>query len=144
MSLKIFKNIKGSKIKDGDWIGRGIFYEEDAKKAKNGKPVRYYRFMPQTGKSDISVDRFDFCSYQDLVKIQEQNASNRNNGNKFCGWVKSQTSIIRKNNRDIKPNPMDNNPYHALIVLPGPLDKGEQKKHAVELAKNFLQWQPKD
>ena len=100
--------------------------------------------MPPTGKSDISVDRFDVCSYQDLVKIQEQNASNRNNGKEFHGWVKSQAKIIKKNNRKIEPNPIDDNPYHALIVLPEGLDKKEQKKHAVELANNFLQWQPKD
>ena len=142
--MKFLKILRAVKLKMMIGSAEEFFIKRMLTRLKMVSPLGINRFMPPTGKSDISVDRFDFCSYQDLVKIQEQNASNRNNGKEFHGWVKSQAKIIKKNNRKIEPNPIDNNPYHALIVLPGGLDKKEQKKHAVELAKNFLQWQPKD
>lgn len=66
--------------------------------------------------------------------IAEAVATKRNAS--FYGWAFLTASSARGKERETVASPIENNPYHADIVLPNAAleDREEQKRHALELA----------
>ena len=78
----------------------------------------------------MSVDRLDLASTTDMTKIV------RSYGHPFYGWLTKTAEHIRDLECEVKTDPIPDNPYHALIVLPTEVaaDRDRQKHKARELA----------
>ena len=132
-------------IENNDLLGRGVFSEGRAKRAKNGN-LTFDMFKEKHPSNPISVDRFGFCSDKDLTNIQDTAAKLRK-GDKgkiqfFYGWFQIKAENIRRNGREVKSEKTENNPYHAEISLPKNIKNDEWKKHAKELA-SYSKWRPR-
>ena len=125
-------------IKNEDILGRAVFSNRQARKAIRGM-VEDNIFLERLGAS-LSVDRFGFCSTQELTNIQNKNAEIRSQKESrkrsFYGWVNVEAKIARRNHRRVYATPMGSNSYHAEIILPKDIDRDEQITHARELASN--------
>ena len=122
-----------------DMLGRGIFSCRQAKdfrkgNRKNSRTIR--AFIPPDGKDEISVDRLDFISDENMTQIADQSSNMREET--FCGWAVISVEKAKMNGRDVRPAPKKENPYHANIIFFLPKDKEERKaqqqKHANQLA----------
>ena len=131
-------------IEDTDLLGRAIFSSKEAKKANSGK-IRSNVFTEKLNKN-ISVDRFGFCPDKELTNIQDKNAESRStekDRRSFYGWASLKAFDARKQNRKIKPTPLNNNPYHADIILPEDVRmRDDQILHAIKLAEKSS-WKPR-
>ena len=127
-------------IKDNDLLGRAIFSSTEAKRASSGK-IRSYVFIEKPGKP-LSVDRFGFCSQEELTTIQDKNAQQGREGRSFYGWASLKAVDVRKKNRQLRSTPISN-PYHADIILPEDTNtKDDQIAHAIDLVESS-NWKPK-
>ena len=123
MNIKLSKNIN-----DNDELGRGSFSTKDVN--KSGK-IRYSLFFYKE-KDTISVDRlFDFC-LEKLAAIQDGHAQERKQ--KFYGWASIKALDAKKNRRKVQSSPIENNPYHANIILPKNIEDDDRRSFAKELA----------
>ena len=91
-------------------------------------------FLEKEGEPKISVDRLSVAPPDVATEIAEAVAAKRNAT--FYGWAFLTASRTRENGREALASPIENNPYHADIVLPQSAveDREEQKRHALELA----------
>ena len=123
MNIKLSENIN-----DNDDLGRGSFSTKDVNKA--GK-IRYSLFFYKK-KDTISVDRlFGFC-LEKLTAIQDKHAEKRKQN--FYGWASIKALDARKNSRKVQSSPIENNPYHANIILPKNIEDDDRRSSAKELA----------
>ena len=76
-------------IEDDDLIGRAIFSSKQAKKT-----IRPIVFIENINKT-LSIDRFGFCSLEELSTIQDQNAKKEIRGKKptFFLWLGKSKSL---------------------------------------------------
>jgi hypothetical protein len=121
-------------IKSDERLGRRVFSSKDLRRLRASKPVPDI-FKPKLGVSDISMDRLDHCSLEDLANIVIATSGQR--ASNFGGWAALTVSDAVRNNRQVRESAQLDNPYHADIVIPllGPDEDQEiRNAHAVELA----------
>ena len=121
-------------IAQDEELGRGVFSRRRARRARRSR-VPADIFLEKEGEPKLSVDRLSLAPVDEAVEIAEEVASNRPNAT-FCGWAVLTASSARENGRETVASPIENNPYHADIVLPevAAEDREEQIRHALELA----------
>ena len=120
-------------ISDQENLARGIFSKSIAKRAPRKIPKTV--FLEKRGKKNISVDRIDVASSIDiLVDLSDEIAKNRQGP--FCGWAVITAENASDNEREVLASPLQDNPYHADIILPDAAvkEREEQKTHAQQLA----------
>ena len=120
-------------ISDQEKLARGIFSESIAKRAHRKIPKTV--FLEKRGEKNLSVDRIDVASSIDiLVEISDKIAKNRQRP--FCGWAVIIAENASDNGREVLSTPLQDNPYHADIILPDAavIEREEQKTHAQQLA----------
>ena len=122
-------------INDNDKLGRAIFSRGQAQRAIL-ENTDHKIFLVQKGEQFISIDRF-FSSYlEKLTEIQDKNAQKRSEietqkwhkgelkqenqpkRRSFYGWASLAALDARQDNRQVQPDPIRENPYHANIILP--------------------------
>lgn len=113
-------------------LGRGVFSSQEKKRAERSQ-VSLQVFLEKEGEADISVDRLDYPTPQEVAAIGERAAFAR--GRTFYGWAVVTAEDAGTNQRQVRATPLKDNPYHADIVLPDIAgeDREEQKRHAQEL-----------
>lgn len=114
-------------------LGRGVASSKGAARAKRSR-VPFREFLPQSGETNISVDRLSVAPLNDALAIAEARDTAR--GRTFYGWVVVTAESAGENGRQVVASPVYDNPYHADIVLPQSVaqDRDSQKRHAQELA----------
>ena len=133
-----------SEINDSDLLGRACFSSKQAKRARLNH-IQHDLFLEKEGVRSLSVDRFGFCSCEKLTQLQDKNAESRSkpeSKRSFYGWVQLNAQDAGKNGRKVKSTPLEDNPYHADIILPENIEKDDQKEHANELA-SYAKWTPR-
>ena len=114
-------------------LGRGIFSSRTARRAPRRIP--HHVFLERHGETDISVDRLSIAPQDEAIEIADDVGNARNR--EFYGWAVVVAEDAAENGRRVVASPiMNQNPYHADIVLPSIAseDREEQKRHAQELA----------
>ena len=116
-------------------LGRSVFSRRRAIRARRSR-VPADVFLEKEGEPKISVERLSVAPPDEATEIAEAVAAKRNANATFCGWAVLTASSARENGREALASPIENNPYHADIVLPEAAveDREEQKRHALELA----------
>ena len=122
-------------INDNDKLGRSSFSNRQAKRAILGN-VDHKIFLDTKGKHIISVDRLFLSYLKKLTEIQDKNAQERSENElqrwekgelkqkdrpkqrSFYGWASLTVLDAQQDNRQVKSNPIPENPYHANIILP--------------------------
>ena len=131
-------------ITSNDFLGRASYRSIEEKKARSGY-IMPDIFLEKEGNNALSVDRFGFCSLEELTGIQDKNAKLRSTETvqrSFYGWARITAEVACKNGRNVCLTPSEANPYHADIILPKDIDRDDEKEHALELASN-AEWVPK-
>ncbi len=119
------------------WSGRRA--KKNLRQLKLGKQadVPVSAFEPEADCNDISADRMDLASQDELAVLAEKNTSRANQS--FRGWYTLTARDVTKAGCRAEPTPSCKNPYHADIVFPVPLDADDRKnkirKRAWELAR---------
>ncbi len=129
-------------IVDDERLGRQEWSGSSAKKAycqlKSGQKanIRANKFEPRTNHNDVSVDRMDLASQNQLAKLAEKNTTRE--GKLFRGWYTLTVRDVTDVGCRASPTPRPENPYHADIEFLVPLNadnrKNEIRKRAFELA----------
>jgi len=118
-------------ITDDERLGRQGWSGKQAKKIlrrlKCGKPadVPVSAFEPKTGCNDISADRMDLASQDELAELAEKNTTRANQT--FRGWYTLTARDVTEAGCRANPTLSCKNPYHADIVFPVPLDADDRK-----------------
>ncbi len=119
---------------------------------KGGKAnVKAAVFEPPRNTNEISVNRLSLATKNTLAEIGERNANlmkcpRSGHKNKFWGWYTLTASDIRESGCSIKPTPLNDNPYHADIVVPVSPEAEKSKDAFREYAKvlayraKFVPW----
>ena len=134
----IYPKIIPEEINDNDLLGRACFSSKDGKKARLNH-IKHTIFLEKIGELLLSVDRFDFCSFEELTDIQDKNAKARStpeSKRSFYGWAQIRTLEACQSGRKVKSSPLPNNRYHADIILPEDTNEDDQVEHANKLADN--------
>lgn len=120
-------------------LGREVFSSRHRDRARRST-VPYHVFLERFGQIKISVDRLDLASAEDAAAIGDRNAAWRRRT--FYGWAVVGVEHAEANQRRVKATPLEDNPYHAEIVLPEVTGavRAEQVRHAQELA-DVSRWQ---
>ena len=113
-------------------LGRGVFSSQEKKRAERSR-ISLQVFLEKEGETDISVDRLDYPTPQEAAAIGERAAVARDRT--FYGWAVVTAENAGTHQRQVRATPLQDNPYHADIVLPdiASEDREEQKRHAQEL-----------
>lgn len=123
-------------IGDGDSVGRRVFSESRARKARRGTAIPHDVFLERDGVSELSVDRMDHCSDHHLAIIAKAEGAPR--GKEFYGWATVNVSPAARDGRAVSASPTPANPFHATIDLNiSPQHQAfreAQKLHAAALA----------
>ena len=90
------------------------------------------RFMPPKNSNEISVNRLDLTSDEEMASIGVRNA--RNLEKEFWGWYVLTARDVEEEGCAVRSSPLLDNPYHADIVLPVPLDAEDRKNALREYA----------
>ena len=122
-------------------LGRSVFSSRHAKRARRTVAPPLH-FLEKCRETDISVDRLDFASKEDMAEISEAVAAARDKN--FYGWAVVATEIAEASGRQVSATPQPDNPYHADIKLPDCVmeDREAQKQHAQALA-DASRWREK-
>ena len=113
-------------------------------KAEGKARVPASKFEPPNNTSEISVNRMDLAPTVTLAELGVRNASL--SSKKFWGWYTLTAGDIEEAGCRIIPTPLDDNPYHADIVVPVALDTEDRKdalrEYAIGLAycATFVPW----
>ena len=123
-------------IAPNEALGRGVFSSKERDRAQRLGEVRLRVFLEKRGNTEISVDRLDHGSPEELTEIGNRVAAAREGKRTFYGWAVVAAKDASANQRRVKATPKPDNPYHADIVLPNIAseDREEQIRHAQELA----------
>ena len=91
-------------------------------------------FLERESETRVSVDRLSAAPSEEATSIASAVGEKR--GASFYGWAFLPASRARENGRETVASPIEDNPYHADIILPEAAseDREEQKRHAQELA----------
>lgn len=127
---------------DDERLGRHEWSESSARRACRqltlGKraTIRASKFEPQTGCNDVSVDRMDLASQDELAELAERNTTRV--GKSFRGWYTLTARDVSEAGCSAGATWSSENPYHADIRFPVPLSadnrRNEIRKRAMELA----------
>lgn len=127
-------------VDDKEELGRGIFDSRRAKKAASGIILPNI-FKERDGVREISVDRLSFGHHAQISKVHDTERFNQT----FYGWAVLAAKEAAEQGRSVVASPVQDNPYHAEIVLPDagrddPVD--DQNAHALSLAMR-AKWMPR-
>ena len=120
-------------VSETESLGREVFSEKTAKRARRNL-ITFRIFLEREGINSISVDRLDYSSEEEALRIAQQNADARSAS--FYGWAVVLGDRAMSHSRKVVPSPTSQNPFHADIVLPDQavVDREVQKQHAQNLA----------
>jgi hypothetical protein len=120
-------------VDDDEDLGRAIFDSAKANKAAKSGEFHPRVFIERHGEKDLSVGRLSFGDLEVIAAIQD-----KERGRHCHGWAAVSAASARKAKRTVVPDKLDNNPYHALIILPDAPTPEEfiaaQREHGIELA----------
>ena len=128
-------------IANSEKLGREEQSQSNAKRAfrrlkTEGKArVPVSKFMPPKNTNDVSVNRMDLAAVVTLAELGSRNA--RKAGKTFWGWYTLTAREIEEVGCTVKASPLDDNPFHADIVLPVPLDAEDRKDDLTEYARDL-------
>ena len=131
----------GSDLRSEKGLGRRVFSKSIAKKLERGLKGRLYReFLIKPGQTAISLDRLSGAPLGELAALAHAESVSRDGS--FHGWALITGEDACGKDRRVIASPLDNNPYHADILLPASAatDKGERVRHAHELATASSGW----
>ncbi|MCY4259828.1 MAG: hypothetical protein OXC91_06160 [Rhodobacteraceae bacterium] len=124
-------------IASNERLGRQEWSKSSAIKAiqqiKLGKRVNFIlanKFEPRNGHGDLSVDRMDLAEQAEFAKLAEKNTTCEDQ--LFGGWYTLTVHDMSKAGCRTKPTPLTENPYHADIVFPMPVNAANQEKSSAE------------
>lgn len=115
-------------------LGREEQFQSDAKRAyrrlkTDGKArVRVSKFIPPKSTNEISTNRMDLAPVATMAELGTRNASL--SGKRFWGWYTLAADDVEEVGCRVQPSPLDDNPYHADILIPVALD-AEDRKDAI-------------
>lgn len=129
-------------IDDKEELGRRIYSSRERQKilspSKDGKlPVNLF-MPPKNGPQFISTDRLSLASTHndlpDLTRLAKRQCPSHKKD--FYGWARLSIPAVTQEERTVKADRPEENPYHAHIVLPETAVKNEAEiaKHAQQLA----------
>ena len=122
-------------INDDDKLGRFSLSSKQARRAISGN-IDPQIFFDTKDKQIISVDRLFLSHLKKLTEIQDKNAEERSKSEiqkwekgelkqkgqpkqrSFYGWASLTALEAQQDDRQVKPSPIPENPYHADITLP--------------------------
>ena len=123
-------------VSEKEQLGRRIFSESDLKRVRRKKTSTYRLFLEKEGVKKLSVDRIELPSSKSvLIEICNKAAKERK-ASGFYGWAVITAEKASMDEREVVSSQLEENPYHADIVLPDSAikDRDEQKEHAKKLA----------
>lgn len=115
-------------VSEKEQLGRRIF--------STRRKITYRLFYDNRAKEKLSVDRIDLpSSISVLIEICNKTVKDRG-ASGFYGWAVMTAKEASIDGRKVLSSPLDDNPYHANIVLPDSAinDQDERKDHAKKLA----------
>ena len=113
-------------------------------KAEGRARVPATKFEPPNNTNEISVNRMDLTPTVTLAELGVRNARLINK--QFWGWYTLTAGDVENVGCRVASTPLDDNPYHADIVVPVPLDAEDRKdtlrEYAIGLAysSTFVPW----
>jgi hypothetical protein len=120
-------------VDDGEDLGRAIFDSAKAKRAAKMGEFHPRVFIERDGEKDLSVDRLSFGDLEVIASIKDEER-----GRRCHGWAAVSAASARKAKRTVASDKLQDNPYHALIILPEATTREEffaaQREHGIELA----------
>ena len=85
-------------------------------------------FVPPVDKNEISVDRLDKTSVEEIVRIVATSQ------HRFFGWYTLTVDDVNTTNCIVNATPIPDNMFHADIVFPIPMDSTDRKDEIREIA----------
>lgn len=113
-------------------------------KAEGRARVPVAKFEPPKNSNEISVNRMNLAPTDTLAELGERNANL--SGKNFWGWYTLMTGDVEDVGCKAIPTPLDDNPFHADIVLPVASDADDRRdalrEYAIDLAYHatFVPW----
>ncbi len=148
MKKRLDKEATNSVVK-GERLGREESSETNARKSfrrlnvgNAWAPVS--KFKPPKNSNEISVNRMDLARINTLAELGKRNAASL--GNLFWGWYILTKDAVEEVGCSVMQSPLDENPYHADIIIPVSLDAEERRDDVIAYARdlayhaNFLPW----
>ena len=129
-------NIPLPDLRESETLGRSVFSNRNAKRARNGRVVPHV-FLENVEADSISVDRLDHAEPSVLAALSTETGQSRTPPQDFYGWATVEVDQAASNGRSVRATPHEDNIYHADIFLnlPHGDDRRDiQKQHANELA----------
>ena len=115
-------------LRKEDLVGRRVFSQKRARKAKNSERVDHRTFF-HLGVRSLSVDRLGHAD-SEVATIADRDVPPESRG--FFGWAALRIEEASRNGRAVNATPQKANRYHADIVLPEPAL--EERDELVEIA----------
>ena len=149
MNERLGEEAPGSIAKE-DRLGREERSQKSARRSfrrlkEEGKArVPVLRFKSPRNSNEIPVNRMDLAPVDTMAELGMRNA--RSLGKSFWGWYILTTGDVEGVGCSVKPSPLDDNPYHADIVIPVALDAEGRRDDVIEYAtglayhSTFLPW----
>lgn len=130
-----------SPIEKADKLGREEWSESAAKKSYRRYLVEgmarapVARFKPPKNSSEISVNRMDLAPAETMAELGKRNAES--NGKSFWGWYILTAGDVEGVGCSVSASPLEDNPHHADIIIPVPLDAEERRDAVIEYARDL-------
>lgn len=115
-------------IAEGEYLWRGVFDRRRSRKTN----VKYNEFLESRGTLAISVNRLDYADAAEKERIAVLISGD---GRTWRRWACVSVREAQSCNRNVEPDKLPNNEYHAHILLPENSDFSAQKFHANRLSK---------
>ena len=100
--------------------------------------------MPPKGSCELSVDRMDHATREELAGLAEKNTTRHNP--LLWGWYTLSAAEVGEAKCSVKSSPWEGNPYHADILIPVNLGAADSRDDLMEYARDlaycaeFVSW----
>ncbi len=148
MKKRLDKEATNSVVK-GERLGREENSKTNARKSfrrlnEGNAWAPVSKFEPPKNSNEISVNRMDLANENTFAVLGKRNAASL--GKLFWGWYILTKEAVEDVGCSVKQSPLDENPYHADIIIPVSLDAEERRDNVIDYARdlayqaNFLPW----
>ena len=136
-------------VATGERLGREESSETKARKSfrrlnEGNAWAPISKFEPPKNSNEISVNRMDLANENTFAELGKRHAAPL--GNLFWGWYILTKEEVEEVGCSVMQSPLDENPYHADIIIPVPLDAEERRDNVIAYARDlayqakFLPW----